>query len=77
MTEKRLQRSKRLVWCTLAFALIGASCAPAGVKLYKINMSGQSEQMALIHGWADDMDVCLEIADFLNGSEPNRYSCGL
>ena len=77
MSEKRLQRRTYLVWCSLAFALIGASCAPAGVKLYKINVSGQSEQMALIHGWADDMDVCLEIADFLNGREPNRYSCGL
>ncbi len=76
MTEKRLQPIKRPIWCVLAFALIGASCAPAGVKLYKINMGGQSEQMAVIHGWADDMDVCLEIADFLNRSEPNRYNCG-
>lgn len=77
MTEKRLQRTKGPIWCALAFALIGASCAPAGVKLYKINIGGQSEQMAVIHGWTDDMDVCLEIADFLNRSEPNRYSCGL
>lgn len=76
MTEKRPRRLTLFVWCTLAFALFSASCAPAGVKLYKINMAGQSEQMAVIHGWADDMDVCLEIADFLNRNEPSRYSCG-
>ena len=76
MTERRSRRITVFVWCMLAFALIGTSCAPAGVKLYKINMAGQSEQMAVIHGWADDMDACLEIADFLNRDEPNRYSCG-
>lgn len=32
ITEKRPRRLTLFVWCTLAFALVGASCTPAGVR---------------------------------------------
>lgn len=33
------------------------------------------QQMALLHGWADDLGVCNEIAEFLEQQEPGRYAC--
>lgn len=33
------------------------------------------QHVATIHGWADDLEVCEEIIEFLNEEEPNRYVC--
>ena len=36
---------------------------------------GEWQHTATIHGWADDLEVCIEIVESLNQKEPGRYMC--
>ena len=49
------------------------------VGIYKSSVinPGEWQHVATIHGFVDDLDVCLEIVEFLELEELGRYECRL
>ena len=50
---------------------------PDAWALYKSSVFNPNDwaKVAVIHGWADDGDICREIEAFLESTEPGRYLC--
>ena len=57
--------------------VIPKSQKQSAVGIYKSSAITPDEwqHVATIHGWLDDLDVCLEIVEFLKRKEPGRYLC--
>ena len=34
-----------------------------------------TDHLISVHGFLDDLDICIKIADMLNEDQPNTYSC--
>ena len=80
-----VSRSRRSAPMMVLLGMVAAcSTAPVpesqradAVGIYKSSAinSGEWRHVATIHGWVDDMDVCIEIVEFLEEEEPGRYAC--
>lgn len=60
-----------------AFCLPGQEQTVGTYVLFKSSPwdSSEKQQIAIIHGWADDKIACDEIVETLHRTEPNRYQC--
>ena len=60
-----------------AFCLPGWEQTTGTYVLFKSSFFDESEwqQVAIVHGWAEDKNVCDEIVEFLHRTEPDRYQC--
>lgn len=59
-----------------ASAIVPLDSVDGAVGLFKTSaLASELHQVAVLHGWGDDMGVCVEIAQFLNRQEPGRYGC--
>ena len=48
-----------------------------GARLYQESaiIDGEWHHVATVHGWADDLEVCRELAEYLERTGASRYSC--